>query len=139
MELPRESPFPTHRSRRITFVVNEDTYSAAIVTEQNTVICQSKQVHYLLISRLRQMAILLKSSSVIIVLFHKFAYCVVIFLCVWGTDGRKCETYCEIAHEQSSRTQQHIKNRNLKQNLPSTAHELYTDICGDVMTSRKIT
>ena len=38
-----------------------------------------------------------------------------------GADGRKCETYCEIAHEQSSRPQQDIKNRNLKQNLPSTA------------------
>ena len=83
------------------------------------------------------MAILLKSSSIIIALFHKFAYCVIIFM--WGgaggggaADGRKCETYCEIAHEQSTARHQ---NRNLKQNLPSTAHEPYMDICGDVMIS----
>ena len=83
------------------------------------------------------MAILLKSSSIIIVLFHKFAYCVVIYFFKWGgggggAEGRKCETYCEIAHEQSTARHQ---NRNLKQNLPSTAHEPYMDICGDVMIS----
>lgn len=85
------------------------------------------------------MAILLKSSSIIIVLFHKFAYCVVIYFFYVrgrgggeGADGRKCETYCEIAHEQSTARHQ---NRNLKQNLPSTAHEPYMDICGDVMIS----
>ena len=49
-----------------------------------------------------------------------------------GADGRKCETYCEIAHEQSTARHQ---NRNLKQNLPSTAHEPYMDICDDVMIS----
>ena len=84
------------------------------------------------------MAILLKSSSIIIVLFHKFAYCVVIYFFYVrgrggeGADGRKCETYCEIAHEQSTARHQ---NRNLKQNLPSTAHEPYMDICGDVKIS----
>lgn len=35
----------------------------------------------------------------------------------------------------TSRAQQDIKNRNLKQNLPSTAHEPYMDICGEVMIS----
>ena len=84
------------------------------------------------------MAILLKSSSIIIVLFHKFRLlCYNLFFYVrggegGGADGRKCETYCEIAHEQSTARHQ---NRNLKQNLPSTEHEPYMDICGDVMIS----
>ena len=52
-----------------------------------------------------------------------------------GADGGKGETYFEIAQEQSSRPQQDIKNRALKQNLPSTAHESYMDICGDAMIS----
>ena len=111
MELPRESPFPTHRGRRMTFVVNKDTYSAVIVTEQNTVICQSKQDHYLPISRLWQMAILLKSSSIIIVLFHKFRLlCYNLFFYVrGGGGGRMAGNVRPTVKLHTSRAQQDIK------------------------------